>query len=99
MLKNTLVSRKKESPTKKKHSIKDTKSSAFPVVAVGSSVGGLEAFSALLQNLPSDTGMAFIYVQHLSPNHKSLLTSILSKVTAMQVQDIDDMELMNPNNV
>lgn len=43
--------------------------------------------------------MAFIYVQHLSPDHKSMLSSILSKTTQMQVQDIDDMEKLIPNNV
>ncbi|HSN59775.1 MAG TPA: chemotaxis protein CheB, partial [Ferruginibacter sp.] len=59
----------------------------FPVVAIGASAGGLEAVTQLLQNLPANTGMAFIYVQHLSPDHKSLLTSILSKVTAMKVQE------------
>ena len=71
----------------------------FTVVAIGASAGGLEAITELLQNLSPTTGMAFIYVQHLSPDHKSMLTSILSKKTAMQVQDIDDMEKMIPNNV
>ena len=71
----------------------------FPVVAIGASAGGLEAVTQLLKNLAPDTGMAFIYVQHLSPDHKSLLTPILSKVTKMKVQDIDDMEKIEPNNV
>ena len=71
----------------------------FTVVAIGASAGGLEAITELLQNLSPTTGMAFIYVQHLSPNHKSLLTPLLSKVTKMTVQDIDDMEKMVPNNV
>ncbi len=71
----------------------------FPIVAIGASAGGLEAVTQLLQNLAPDTGMAFIYVQHLSPDHKSLLTPLLSKVTKMKVQDIDDMEKMQPDNV
>ena len=70
----------------------------FTVVAVGASAGGLEAITQLLQNLSPTTGMAYIYVQHLSPDHKSMLTPILSKVTTMKVQDIDDMELMEPDN-
>ena len=70
----------------------------FTVVAVGASAGGLEAITQLLQNLSPTTGMAYIYVQHLSPDHKSMLTPILSKVTKMKVQDIDDMELMEPDN-
>ncbi|MCF8448342.1 MAG: response regulator [Taibaiella sp.] len=72
---------------------------SFTVVAIGASAGGLEAITAFLKNVSPTTGMAFIYVQHLSPNHKSLLTSILSKVTEMKVQEIDDMEKMKPDNV
>jgi two-component system, chemotaxis family, CheB/CheR fusion protein len=75
------------------------KSSPFTVVAIGASAGGLEAITQLLQNLSPNTGMAFIYVQHLSADHKSLLTTILSKITAMKVQVIDDMETIEPNNV
>ncbi len=72
---------------------------SFTVVAVGASAGGLEAVTQFLQNLSPTTGMAYIYVQHLSPDHKSLLTPILSKVTEMKVQDVDDMEKIKPNNV
>jgi two-component system, chemotaxis family, CheB/CheR fusion protein len=76
-----------------------TKEHPFTVVAIGASVGGLEAVSLLLKNLPPDTGMAYIYVQHLNPDHKSLLSTILGKLTKMPVQDIDDMESISPNNV
>ncbi|MFV8342986.1 CheR family methyltransferase [Flavobacterium sp. XS2P39] len=93
-----MESAKKSSP--KKMTLKEeTKANSFTVVAIGASAGGLEAFSLLLKNLPTDTGMAYIYVQHLSPDHKSLLTSILSKITEMKVQEIDNMEKMEPNNV
>ena len=71
----------------------------FTVVAIGASAGGLEAITLLLQNLSPTTGMAFIYVQHLSPDHKSMLVPLLSKVTKMIVQEIDDMEKMKPDNV
>lgn len=77
----------------------EAEENSFTVVAIGASAGGLEAFSLLLKKLPVDTGMAYIYVQHLSPDHKSLLTSILSKITEMKVQEIDNMEKMEPNNV
>ena len=76
-----------------------TAHNSFTIVAIGASAGGLEAITQLLQNLSPTTGMVFIYVQHLSPDHKSMLSSILSKTTKMQVQDIDDMEKMIPNNV
>ena len=78
---------------------KEIKQNSFTVVAIGASAGGLEAVSILLKNLPSTTGMAFIYVQHLNPDHKSLHASILSKITKMKVQEIDNMEKMAPNNV
>jgi two-component system CheB/CheR fusion protein len=90
----------KARPVKKaaKHRI-TKKEKPFPVVAIGSSAGGLKALSSFLKNLPSKTGMAYIVVQHLSKDHESFLTEILSKITAMKVQEIDDMELMKPDNV
>ncbi len=75
------------------------KTKRFPIVAIGSSAGGLEAISMLLKSLPPDTGMAYIYVQHLSPEQKSLTPALLSKQTKMQVQEIKQMELIKPNNV
>src|SRR4030095_4549900 len=57
----------------------------FPVVGVGASAGGLEAFTLLLQHLPVDTGMSFVLVQHLDPAHESALTKLLSKATSMLV--------------
>jgi len=58
---------------------KNNAKNPFTVVAIGASAGGLEAITQLLQNVSPTTGMAFIYVQHLSPDHKSMLSSILSK--------------------
>ncbi|MDP2385010.1 MAG: chemotaxis protein CheB [Bacteroidota bacterium] len=86
--------KKKKITTEKK-----VKKESFTVVAIGASAGGLEAISSFLQNLSSTTGMAYIYVQHLSPDHKSMLTSILSKKTEMKVQEVEDMEMMEPDNV
>ena len=80
-------------------SSKQEAKNSFTIVAIGASAGGLEAITQLLKHLSPTTGMAFIYVQHLSPDHKSMLTPLLSKVTKMAVQDIDDMEKMEPNNV
>lgn len=76
-----------------------TKNNPFPIVAIGASVGGLKAITALLNNVSDNTGMAFIFVQHLSPTHKSHLTELLSRITKMKVQDIEDMEKMIPDNV
>ena len=90
----TATSTPKKTPAKA-----EVKENSFPVVAIGASAGGLEAMMELLKYLPSDTGMAFIYVQHLSPDHKSMLTEILSKKTKMIVQEIDDMDKIKPDNV
>ncbi len=93
MIKATTLSIKKL-PVKK-----IVKKESFTVVAIGASAGGLEAITHFLQNLSPDTGMAYIFVQHLSPDHKSMLTTLLSKVTKMKVQEVEDMEKMEPNNV
>lgn len=51
----------------------------FYVVAIGASAGGLKALEDFFSNVPSDTGMAFIVIQHLSPDYKSLMVELLSK--------------------
>src|SRR4030095_157489 len=55
----------------------------FPVVGIGASAGGLEAFTELLKNLPLDTGMGFVLVQHLDPQHESALVDLLARATSM----------------
>ena len=62
----------------------------LPIVGVGASAGGLEALTQLLQNLPPDTGMAFVLVQHLDPEHESALTEIFARATAMPVREVSD---------
>ena len=69
------------------------------IVAIGASAGGLEAVTELLQNMTANTGLVFVYISHLSPEHESLLTNILSRVTAMKVQEVTDRVKMLPNNV
>lgn len=62
----------------------------FPVVGIGASAGGLDAVKAFLQALPAKSGMAFVFIQHLNPNHESILPDILQKVTPFPVQQITD---------
>ena len=62
----------------------------FPVVAVGASAGGLEACRKLLHALPNGIGMGFILVQHLDPNHESMLVDLLAGTTAMTVRQAGD---------
>jgi two-component system, chemotaxis family, CheB/CheR fusion protein len=71
----------------------------FPVVGVGASAGGLEAFTGLLQHLPADTGMAFVFVQHLAPQHSSMLASLLLRATAMPVMEVWDGTPVQPNHI
>ena len=72
---------------------------SFPIVGVGASAGGLEAFTGLLSELPSDTGMAFVLIQHLDPNHPSFLSETLLKTTRMTIHEIEDGMRVKPNRV
>lgn len=69
----------------------------FLIVAIGASAGGLEAISELLKYLAPDTGMAFIFVQHLSPDHKSMLTPLLAKITSMEVREVENKVQITPD--
>src|SRR5258706_10573713 len=74
---------------------------AFPIVGIGASAGGLAAFEAFFSALPvtsgSGNGMAFIIVQHLAPDHKSILTELIRRYTRMQVLEVDDGMVVEPN--
>jgi two-component system CheB/CheR fusion protein len=71
----------------------------FPVVGIGASAGGLEAVKSFLKALPAKPGMAFVFVQHLSPNHVSILPEILQKVAPFPVQQITDNVHLEPDNL
>ena len=71
----------------------------FPVVGVGASAGGLDAFKKLLKAIPEDSGMAYVLVQHLDPNHESMLPEILQKVTTIPVLEISDDIKVQPNHI
>jgi PAS domain S-box-containing protein len=71
----------------------------FPIVGVGASAGGLEAFTELLAQLPGDTGMAFVLVQHLDPRHESKLVSLLSKVTRTPIVEAAQGLAVRPDHI
>ncbi len=71
----------------------------FPIVGIGASAGGLEAFTQLLENLPTDTGMAFVLIQHLDPTRHSLLTELLNRKTSLPVTEVRDGMVVEPNQV
>ena len=73
--------------------------SSFPIVGIGASAGGLEAFTELLSHLPDDTGMAFVLIQHLDPSHESHLTELLSKASKMPVSEVKGETRAEANHV
>lgn len=85
---------------KRKSESEPTQSSdLFPIVGIGASAGGLEAFTQLLRHLPTDTGMGFVLVQHLDPVHESALTKLLSKASSMPVSEVTNNVRVEANHV
>ena len=65
---------------------------SFPIVGIGASAGGLAAFEAFFSGMPADVepGMAFVLVQHLAPDHSSILTTLMQRYTRMKVYEVED---------
>ena len=84
---------KKSQPTPEVHAI------GFPVIGIGASAGGLEAFEQFFRKVPPDSGMAFVLVSHLDPSHTSILTEILQRTTTMPVVEAQDQMKVVPNSV
>ena len=68
----------------------NSKSSNFPVVAIGASAGGPDAGKKILNNLSVDAGMAFVIIQHLHPTHETVLTSTGSEQTTTNVVEVTE---------
>jgi len=75
------------------------KNASYPIVAIGASAGGLEAVRELLTELRPDSGMAFIYIQHLHPTHKSMLSEILQRITRGKVLEAAHLLHIQPNHL
>ncbi len=73
--------------------------SDFPIVAIGASAGGLDACTRLISALPARTGVAFILIQHLDPNHESMMADLLAGHTAMTVQQASDGDTIAPDHL
>ncbi len=80
-------------------STEDRGAAPFPIAGIGASAGGLEALRTFLENLPDDTGIAYVIVQHLSPDHESILPELLNKKTSMPVHKVEDRMAINSNNI
>jgi two-component system CheB/CheR fusion protein len=69
------------------------------VVGIGASAGGLDALERFFDNLPPDTGMAFVVIQHLSPDFKSLMDELLARHTELPIQLVEDGMRVEPDHV
>ena len=79
--------------------VASTANVSFPIVGVGASAGGMDAVTQLLRALPIDTGLSFVIIQHLAPDHPSNLAEILSRATMMPVGEVRDEPEVEPNRV
>ncbi len=68
-------------------------------VGLGASAGGLEAIQAFFKHMPKDSGLAFIIIQHLSPDYKSLMSELVAKITDMPVHVAQDNMLVEANHI
>ncbi|MFC2121115.1 chemotaxis protein CheB [Bacteroidota bacterium] len=71
----------------------------FPIVGIGASAGGLESLEHFFSNMPKNSGMAFIVIQHLDPTHVGLMPELLQRTTVMKVSQAKDNMEVKPNNV
>ncbi|MFH1739592.1 MAG: chemotaxis protein CheB [bacterium] len=107
--KTTVAAGKKATPTGKKASGAKKKTvlwstamkekPEFPIVDIGASAGGLQAFEEFFAEMPADSGMAFVLVAHLDPTHVSILPELVQKTAKMAVHQIRDGMRVQPNTV
>ena len=72
---------------------------SFPIIGIGASAGGLEAFELFFKTIPADSGMGFVLVPHLDPTHASMLSEILQRNTTMPVHEAADQTVIEPDHV
>jgi two-component system CheB/CheR fusion protein len=96
---NKTSTAKGASSNKNKNGKISNKRASFPIVGIGASAGGLETLEAFFSNMPPEANMAFVIIQHLSPNFKSIMASLLAKHTRMTVSEIEDDTTLAPNCV
>jgi two-component system CheB/CheR fusion protein len=86
-------------PSKEKTTEKDKYPNKFPIVCLGASAGGLEALEQFLGNVPHNSGMAYVVIQHLDPTQKGMLPELLQRITSMEVLQAKDRMTVKPNYV
>ena len=83
--------------TSKSGNLPENKGSDFPIVGIGASAGGLEALEQFFSNMPKNSGMAFVVIQHLDPNHAGIMPELLQRITQMTVFQATDNLKVSPN--
>ena len=95
--------KKPTSPKKSKLALGPAETAAIervpPIVGIGASAGGLEALEQFVAQIPLTSGLAFVVVQHLDPNHKGIMVELLQRATLMPVVQILDLMRIEPNHV
>ena len=84
---------------KTNRSAKSLENDDFPIVGIGASAGGLETLEQFFAKMPQNTGMAFIIIQHLDPNHIGMMPELLQRMTTMKVIQVTDSLKIKPNCV
>nr|WP_320192053.1 chemotaxis protein CheB [uncultured Desulfobacter sp.] len=74
-------------------------SDLLPIVCIGASAGGLDAFKKFFDHMPAQTGIAFVLIPHLDPDHKSLIVEIIGRHTKMPVQQIEERTTIKPDHI
>ncbi|MCI0444348.1 PAS domain-containing protein [bacterium] len=98
-LKNEKIEKKSLAVPAKNSNTEKTQNDVFPIVGIGASAGGLEAYITFLKNLPLNTDMGFVIVQHQDPTHESALTELLTKATKLPVKEVTNGIKVRPNNI
>ncbi|UZR98216.1 CheR family methyltransferase [Chondrinema litorale] len=88
----------KENKAAKETNLKDNKDN-FPIVGIGASAGGLEALKEFFANMPESSGIAFVIIQHLSPDFKSMMPELLGKHTNMKITTAQNGQVIQPNKI
>jgi two-component system CheB/CheR fusion protein len=98
-VKDEIISGLNEVQASKATRQKNASPSTFPIVGIGASAGGLEALEQFFGNMPKDSGMAFVVIQHLDPNHAGIMPELLQRVTQMKVLQATDKLKVKPGFV
>ena len=86
-------------PTLDAMAVFDVTQPPFPIIGIGASAGGLEALEQFLKNVPPNSGMSFIIVQHLDPTHKDVMVELLQRTSSIPVIQVTDRMMVDPNCV